>query len=266
MKITALFIHFSTFQSMRCTLILLTSFLCFALSSFAQEPDYRDTSKVDFPTFRNEVFVNISPVAVILMGGENLKPRWSLGFQRQLQPQLGLRIWANYKVWEGIYEDKSDGRVVATGPGTFDIKTRDYLDYSLDLRAGLTFSKPEQRITAVYGFDLFGGLRNRKFLDLRTPYELDTAFCSNCYVPSTLEYPSSESSEEQYIFVGLDFSIGCLFKASDRVWVSLQWIPQLSYSSLLDQTRSNPDYKSGETVDGLNFNMQGIELFCSFRF
>jgi len=232
----------------------------------AQEAEYRDTVSFDFPQFRNEIFVNLNPAFIVMLGGENIKPRYSLGFQRFLKPNLRGRVWANYKVWENIFEDKTEGRVVPTSAATVDIRTRDYYDYSLDLRVGMSVSKPNQRISADYGFDVFGGIRSRKFVDLRTPYELDTAVCHNCFVPSSLEYPTSTTREEQYAIMGMDFSIGALFKAGNRMWLSLQWTPQLSYSSLIEQKQSDPNAKSQDNIDGLNFNIQGIELFCSFRF
>lgn len=247
--------------------------LCYFILTFlsiinvsAQVDDYRDTTGYEFPKFRNEVMVNVNPAFLLALGGESINPRWSVGYGRFIRPNLGLRAWINWEILEDISEDKSTGKIIPTGSETFEYRLRDYYDQRLDLRLGIQFSKPKSRISPVYGADVFFGFRNRDLNNRTLPYELDTSLCATCYRPSLSLAEKSEDRSEQYFITGLDFSIGCLFKAGKRIWLTLQWSPELNYISLVDEEFSDPELRSSAFSNGLNFNLRGVELFTAIRF
>lgn len=234
--------------------------------SYGQDDYLVDSLRFQFPMHRNEVFTNLTPFAVVAMASEPIVPRFSLGFQRAIKPNMNIRVWANYEIVANYKEERTDGDVIPTGPGTFYFDLDEEYDEIYDLRFGVSWFKPDQRITAEYGVDLFFGTRERELINKQIPYALDTSLCAQCYVPSPLVAATEDRRTERYYIAGFDFSVSALFKASKRMWLRLQWTPQLAYYSLYDEELSNPGLRSEALNPGLNFHLRGIELFAGLRF
>lgn len=234
------------------------------------QDDYVKTEKESSPSARftgnNLLALNLTVPATLLMGAGHFSPRFSLMYRRMLQPNRALRIWANYEILEDYSEDFNSAKTVPTGPNTFEYRAEYRDSYRIDLRVGMDWSKPDRAITAVYGADIFAGLERHDFGTRYTPYFLDTAMCANCWVPSPFEAAYSEAGELEYLLLGADFSIGCLFRPSAKTEITLQWTPELTSRSELNSFSDSATALRAIRNDGIGFNFRGIELFAGIHF
>lgn len=244
---------------------LLVLVLCTLAFLGSAQDDYRDTLRFEFPAHRHEVFLNLTPAALVLMAGESFRPRFSLGYRFHHKPNSAIRIWANYDVVENSVDDDKIVNVNTQQPGYTLRRINDVSEIRRDLRVGLQWFRPNSRISPLYGVDAFAGVQKREEYREFRSYELDTSLCANCFVPSLLIPDRSESLEATYLVAGLDFSIGALFKTSDRIWLILQWTPELSYLSKLSESQQGFNSPL-PAASGLYFHLRGIELFGGFRF
>jgi hypothetical protein len=214
----------------------------------------------------NMVGLNLTVPATLLMGAEHFSPRYSLLFRRMLQSNKALRIWANYEILDDYSEDITTADAVPTGANTFEYRADYRSSYRTDVRVGMDWSKPDRAISAVYGADIFAGYESYHFGTNYTPYFLDTANCSNCWVPSPFEATRSEKGELEYLLLGADFSIGCLFRPSEKTEVTLQWTPEITSRSELHSFSDDATALRAIRNDGISFNFRGVELFVGIRF
>jgi hypothetical protein len=240
--------------------------LTISLGSLSAQSDYviHDT----LPTYvgKNEIRTNLTPVAVTFMAGEPIIPRWSLMYRRYLSPNKALRVWLNYEQFSFVEEDLTEADIIPTGPSKFNFVAEDQHEYGIDLRLGIDWSKPDRKISAVYGLDVFAGWESRQYTEGIYPYYLDENLCSTCWVPSPFESPTYERAELTYFKAGMDFSVGCLFRPKDNWEITLQWTPEIAYRSVLDSEFNSDQAMNQIRNDGLSFHFRGLELFMGFHF
>lgn len=252
---------------MKALLLIILSFL--AISAFPQEENalpYVLNEPESRVNGNNMLGLNLTVPATLLMGAEHFSPRYSLLYRRMLQPNRALRFWANYEILEDFSEDPNSANTVPTGPYTFEYRAEYRDSYRTDFRVGMDWSKPDRPITAVYGVDIFAGYEQYDFGTRFTPYFLDTALCANCWVPSPFEATRSEVGSLEYLLLGADFSIGCLFRPSEKMEITLQWTPELTSRSELNSFSDDATSLRAIRNDGFSFNFRGIELFAGIRF
>ncbi len=245
-------------------------FACFCLviliqTSFAQN-DYVSEQQEPVYSGKNEIRTNLTPIAVTFMAGEPLLPRWSLMYRRYISPNKTLRFWINYEQFSFLDEDLTQADKLPTGPDTFNFLVENQNEYGLDARIGMDWSKPDQKISAVYGVDAFVGWESRYYQEASYPYYLDQEMCSNCWVPSPFESPDFNKAELAYLKFGLDFSIGCLFRPTKNWEITLQWTPEIANRTELKSESNSAKAFDEIRNDGLSFHFRGLELFLGFHF
>ena len=135
-----------------------------------------------------------------------------------------------------------------------------------DLRVGVQWSKPDKKISSVYGFDVFAGQRKEVLENHYVPYALDTALCANCYVPSPLVSDRLYRSTTTWLVAGVDFSLGCLFRPSEKVNLSLQWTPEFVFINPLSEEYNVPEARTKAPENEFSFHFRGIEFFLGYLF
>jgi hypothetical protein len=240
---------------MRQLVLLGLILICHSANAQFEPPDET------LPQTRNTLGTNLTPVAVFLMNGYHASPRYTLQYKRQNKINRKLRFSVNYEIRERYQEDLEDATLIAAGDSTvvFSLGRKD--DYIIDVRGGMEWFKPNRTFTMVYGVDLYIGYRSvSEGSETKTIKMTELGF-----VPANVEEEAYEHNTE-YGMIGFDFSIGTLFKATEKVNFVLRWTPQFGYNTPISETHSDPTRRTDPASGGVDYHLRLIEVYVNYMF
>ena len=250
-------------------IIALATAIAVSCGTFATETKF-DSTKVR----KNELGLNIAPLAVALMGGSSYYPRYALTYKRWFTEKRAIRIGVSYNEQVGDYP--LGGLPYKTLQLT-DSTRRDYYSYyqaneKYQLNLGYQFIFGKRKLKQFAGIDLILGLYHSHYYSYAETIEFDTTGVgqSNAGLYETLLY-STDLGTTNYDtkFIGLSPFYGIMFPVSKRFSVSAQVGYDFTYGIT---TATKSIYSAGQpqsyTYNVFEINSPGIvnDVSLIYRF
>jgi len=239
---------------------LLSFILLFTLlhSSYGQDSMTPDTTAA--PDKHSTIGINISPIAVQLLGGETGYQKWSIQFRKC----LGFAVFrANANLTMNPQDPWSDdwGGTIYLSDTTRSISTTLNAVVRKDLRFGFEKDWGWENMKFSLGADLIGGRTARRTIFINEFYDVDQV--NNLLQISHVE---SEGINMYFYKIGFDLSMGIEFKLSDSFNLTAQWTPEWNYY-LLDKSRPYKEEYLPSVEPSIWMDIGPIiDLYLSYKF
>ena len=214
---------------------------------------------------KNNVGLNLTPAAVVLLGGQPVIARFSAIYKRQTAVNKKWRVFLDYEIRDRKDEDLSTASVSAFNDSLITYRM-DYVNhFAYGGRIGMEWFKPDKRVTAIYGVDFMLGADVMERSSNYITYRKDTS-CANC-ITEFYEFPRLyESSKVTSLLVGFDVSIGAKFQMSERVDAVLQFAPEFYVLVPIDEEYSSFEARADSPTTSIEMRLRGIEFYMHYYF
>jgi hypothetical protein len=230
-----------------------------AVAQYDNEP-----VELTMPEERFELGVNISPAALLLMGGLPIHTRTGIYAKWMVKPYKQYRLGLNYEI-EDRYDRELNEAPTMWTDSTITLLYNSRNNYRYDIHLGVEFFKPNVPFTMVYGFDAivgFNHIENHTYTkELYEDPDYDYQLVPSPFKPETEDFAIVD-----YMYFGLDFSVGPKFNFSKNINIMLQWSPELLYERPIRESYSDITQRTTPPRSDLYFNMRGFEAYLQFRF
>lgn len=236
--------------------------LCMSTALRAQYDN--EPVEVVMPAERFELGVNISPAALLLLGGLPIHTRTGIYAKWMVKPYKQYRLGLNYEIEDRFDRELNEAPTVWTDT-TITLLYNSRNNYRYDVHIGVEFFKPNVPFTMVYGFDAilgFNHIENHTYTkELYEDPEFDFQLVPSPFTPETEDYAIVD-----YLYFGADFSVGPKFNFSKNINLMLQWSPELLFERPISETYSDITQRTSPPRSDVYFNMRGFDAYLQFRF
>lgn len=237
--------------------------LAICISTFTSGQYDNEPVELVMPDERLELGVNITPAGLLIMGGLPIHTRTGIYAKWLVKPFKQYRLGLNYEIEDRYDRQLNEAPTLWTDTTitlTYDSKN----DYRYDVHLGVEFFKPNTPFTMVYGFDAILGLNHLEqhtyTKELYEDPEYDYQLVPSPFTPEVETFVMVD-----YLYFGLDFSIGPKFNFSKHVNLMFQWSPELLYERPISERYSDFTQRSEPPRSDLYFYLRGFDVYLQFR-
>ena len=224
--------------------LVMTSLIGLAQFDSIPEPEedyfisYKDLREAE--TFR--IGADFSTVTIHSLLGAPTRVRGSFIINKKIAPNKAIRFIPAYEKNRRFYDfNLTSFNIVEVRDSTV-IYEDEYLEeYRVTSRFGVEWFKQYQKNTAIYGVDLVLGYTSKKSSLVEWSQNLDeNGNVIPLNVGAGFFSPDEFSSVENYRYlVGIDFSLGYKVWLGEKVDLTIEWIPEISYRPFMKRSLRN---------------------------
>jgi len=258
-------------------ILFLLPILWFSLSSISQNdsiPEFEEDYYVTYMDLREaekfRVGVDLSTITVHSLLGAPTRVRGSVIFNKKIASNKALRFIPAYEESRS-YTDfgLSTFNVVEVRDSTVLYVDEVKDDYRVTSRFGIEMFKQYEKNSAVYGADLVLGYTSERFsyVEWERDYDQDGAILPLDVGQGFFGPEEFSALENKNYLIGLDLSFGYKVWLGEKIDMTIEWIPEISYRPFMNRSIQGSAFIDTEIPKNqLFFDFRGLTLQFHYKF
>lgn len=256
--------------------LLITLGICLNSGLYSQYTDTTLENNTD-DIRKNTIGVNVSPIITVLTGSSRFDPIASLQYKRHFD-KYNLRGTAFYKYHRSTGIFGNNRNLIKVEDSIYTFESYDYTSNTMHAKIGLEWVKNKNRFSWLVGGDLIFGtyISDHDVHNSTRIYSMDS-LGNILSVSSYYPYGSIKATftRNHYLVTGLGLVLGLDFKINEKLGLTIQFEPTISYRIGLNQdilevdySQNTPSQKTTNSIDYsyILFDVSPLSFYVNYKF